>query len=200
MKERPILFSTPMVQAIMEGRKTMTRRILKKQEQGESFKNCSSHLANGFLYSNGVAISNQWKCPYGKPGDRLWVKETSCFVMLDHAHDLLEGMKSQTVYKASVHHDWMDYAKEKYGYKWTPSIFMPRSASRITLEITNIRVERLNEITKEDAIKEGIIPFQSNAQYGEEIMFEILWKGINGKGSWDANPWVWVIEFERIKP
>ena len=210
MKERPILFSTPMVLAILGGRKTMTRRILKPQIAATSKVTCgkSCFTPSGKIeirgYSNAGFGSWFRKCPYGSVGDRLWVRETTCFVSIDHAPYLLEGMKSQTVYKTSVHPDWMEYAKEKYGYKWTPSIFMPRSASRITLEITNLRVERVQEITEEDAMSEGMQmkEFKAVDPQFDSISFRNgfidIWAKINGSKSWNDNQWVWVIEFKVL--
>lgn len=197
MKTTPILFSTDMVNAIRKGDKLMTRRIVK---------------AN-------IPIGN-WDetlkyCPY-QVGNILWVRETTCWVMLDHAPDLLEGAKERTlfVYKANVHPDWMEYAKEKYGYKWKPSIFMPKAACRIFLKITDIRVERLQDISEEDAVAEGVqktfnILF-NESRYRDYAnvkddwrsavsSFQSLWASINGVDSWDENPWVWVIQFEKTE-
>ena len=207
MKYIPILFSTLMVQAIIEGRKSMTRRKIKLYKADE----------------HPLRQTSQWMqenntCPYGKVGDVLWVRETWLYVMLDHAHDLLEGVidRTQFVYKASVHENFISYAKEKYGYKWKPSLFMPKDACRIFLEITDIRVERLNDITNEQAIKEGIRPtsyfgntpllfcdYSSKTPINDscpaKYSFETLWQSINGKDSWEENPWVWVISFKRIE-
>jgi len=225
-KERPILFSTPMVQAIPEGRKTMTRRtrgleVINKNPDDFQFEWADFSLKLPWRFTQKFTVNelslkernfNQEaiKCPYGEIGDRLWVKETSCFVSLEHAQDLLEGMHSQLVYKTSVHEDWMKYAKEKYRYKWTPSIYMTRAACRIILEITNIGVERLIEISEEDARQEGIELIQR--VYGSsytwdncvtfhgtaKLAFQNLWEKINGADSWDFNPWVWIIKFKVI--
>ena len=152
--------------------------------------------------------------PKYQVGEILWVRETTCYVMLDHAHDLLEGArdKTQFVYKANVHSDWIEYAKEKYGYKWKPSIFMPKEAARIFLRVTDLRLERLQDISEEDAIAEGIMPILLPLnQYPDylvypEIPFEnpinsfaSLWESINGEKSWSDNPYVWVISFEITK-
>lgn len=148
---------------------------------------------------------NKWNKdyhPYGQPGDILWVRETTCHVMLEHAHDLLEGAKDKTqfVYKCNVHSDWMEYAKEKYGYKWTPSIFMPKAACRIFLKVVSVRVEWLQFISEADAQAEGT-PFIKGV--GEDIgrpwamSFAALWQKING--NWDDAPRVWVIEFETVE-
>lgn len=192
---RPILFSTPMVNAIRKGDKLMTRRIVKENIPIGNWDETLSH------------------CPY-QIGNILWVRETTCWVMLDHAHDLLEGAKDRTqfVYKANVHPDWMEYAKEKYGYKWKPSIFMTKDACRLFLEVTDIKVERLQDISKEDAINEGVrfdlsLPFNQYLNYGNYIYqipsaiesYESLWSDINGKKSWDGNPFVWVYNFKVVE-
>jgi hypothetical protein len=205
MKERPILFSTPMVQAILEGRKTMTRRIVKPQPDARGLRTTNVPWEDW--------RGREVKCPYGELGDRLWLKETTCCVMLDHAPDLLQGMDSQTAYKASVHEDWIEYAKEKYGYKWTPSIYMPRSASRITLEITDVRVERLQDISEKDAKSEGAkdsisidemkelskLNWEIKTPFsGHQFGFLSIWCKINGVESWEQNPWVWVISFKQV--
>lgn len=194
---RPILFSTPMVNAILKGDKLMTRRIVKEN----------------------IPVGN-WDetlkyCPY-QVGNILWVRETTCWVMLDHAPDLLEGLKERTqfVYKANVHSDWMKYAKEKYGYKWKPSIFMPKDACRLFLEVTDIGIERLTEISEEDAILEGVQKQFSTlfnewrykdyanvkADWRSAVSsFQSLWASINGVNSWDENPLVWVYTFKVVE-
>lgn len=180
MKERPIIFSTQMVQAILEGRKTMTRRIVKfpKDFTGESVYDNSPY---GLKYSNSKDTLVRMVCHYGEPGDQLWVKETFARVSM--------GVYA---YKAEA-----PDKKAEMLFKWTPSIFMPRKASRINLLIKSISVERLQDISIEDALKEGINHRSMNYPPSE---FAWLWKSINGEGSWEQNPWVWVIEFERIDP
>lgn len=187
MKERPILFSTEMVKAILEGRKTQTRRVVKKQPHGAG--EWVRQLAS-WLFPN-VNPYIKLKCPYGQPGDRLWVRETFLVERSQHK-DFYE-------YKA-------DYSNTFAGdVCWKPSIFMPREACRILLEVTDVRVERLQDISEEDAIAEGI----SLPNYAEQAIKDIffpepsaiyseLWESINGKGSWDKNPWVWVIEFKKV--
>lgn len=208
MKEIPILFSTPMVQAILEGRKTMTRRVIKPRSY-------ITDVVDGVPYEMTEDDASPIKCPYGQPGDVLWVRESCCYVLRDHAHDLLEGSRdnNQWVYKTSVHPDWMIYAKEKYGYKWKPAIHMPKEACRIKLLVKSVKVESLQDISAQDAIAEGI-EYLGTGHYGPEWKnylgnystyllpkqsFKSLWGSINGKESWEANPYVWVIEFERIK-
>jgi len=205
MKIRPILFSTAMVQAILAGRKTQTRRVVKDEIL----------QTNRYPDDHDFVLATIKPCQYGQVGDVLWVRETCLWVMKDHAHDLLEGNRdgNQWVYKSYVHSDWTEYAKEKDGYKWKPSIFMPKAAARIFLKITNIRVERLNDISEDDAEKEGVeeihpAPFifrwkdyviSSNQLKCPIISFYTLWCSINGAKSWNENPFVWVIEFERIE-
>lgn len=211
--ERPILFSTPMVQAIIGGGKTQTRRVVKSKWTIKSVS------PNGKVATGENGLTWELNCPYGKVGDLLWVRETSMYVQNEHAHDLLEGSKdrNQWVYKASMHEDFIQYAKEKYGYNWKPSIYMPKEAARIWLEITNIRVERLQDISGQDSVAEGVfqtfkgdridhnwIAFKNYIDDGRGSLtadksFQTLWVSINGEESWKENPWVWVVEFKRIK-
>jgi hypothetical protein len=191
MKETPILFSAPMVRAILEGRKTQTRRIVKGQalEFLESFvPEFVSLKENGFS-------------KYGYAGDKLWVKETWQYV------DFC-GEDNGYVYRATDP-DW----ETMEGWTWKPSIFMPKKACRTFLDITDIRIEKLQDITEEDAISEGIIEFTkddklakywydhegvwSDMPYTAKEAFEMLWVSINGEQSWNENPWVWVIDFKR---
>lgn len=172
MKERPILFSAPMVRAILEGRKTMTRRVIKPQRSEWALvEGCQEKILS---------------CPYGQVGDRLWVKET--FRTDAYIDERVEYRATPTVEAQVESYDPMP--------KWKPSIFMPRKHSRITLEITGIRVERLKDITEEDAIREGINNMGSVMRHVG--FFQDLWESINGPDSWEANPWVWVVEFKRI--
>jgi len=198
MKERPILFNAPMVRALLAGTKTQTRRIVKPQPE---MNGRWMEWRNG----KGVLITEQntaWHpfdkgfrravseyphfCPYGQPGDRLWVRET--FALPDRRADNLPAW----VYAA-------DYA-DRPQHAWKPSIHMPRTASRITLEITGIRVERLQDISEADAIAEGCenslhLP---GGRFAREN-YAHLWWTIHGDESWEANPWVWVVEFKRLE-
>ena len=173
MKERPILFSGERVTAILEGHKTLTRRAIKPQPpNGEGVHTCHYCESNWSYTTDGGAcacrgITNR----YGNPGDRLWVKET--FAILD----------AGIAYRMTGS-GWTDKMK------WKPSIFMPRYASRLTLEIIDTRVERLQSITLEDAQREGV---ETTDQFAE------LWIRINGQESWDSNPFVWVIEFKKLE-
>lgn len=204
----PILFSTPMVQAILSNQKYQTRRTNGLEKlNNHYFQSMVHHYTGKFTFVENGNFNPEEKdvvevqCPYGKVGDVLWVRETTCYVMSDHAHVLLEGAKdrNQFIYKASIHPDWIEYAKEKYDYKWTPSIYMPKQACRLFLKITDIRVEPLQVISRGDAMAEGC--HFANMQKGPNPVdwFKDLWKSINGEESWNSNPWVWVITFERIE-
>lgn len=179
MKERPILFSGPMVRAILNGTKTQTRRIVKPQPV---------HIDGlGTVMNPSVITGNS--CKHGKPGDTLWVRET-------WAHRALRVSGPEGYGCPVFRADDVDRRLPSGPYnrvdRWRPSIHMPRWASRITLQITAVRVERLQDISEEDAIAEGV-------EFGAKESYRTLWDSINGAGAWDANPWVWVIEFKRVK-
>jgi hypothetical protein len=187
MKERPILFSGPMVRAILDGSKTQTRR---------TFKGTTEHKGPyNPAYMEAHQQANGWGsiCPYGAPGDRLWVRET-------FAQDVA-GCPGGISYRA----DHFDPKGDgpAHPMKWRPSIFIPRWASRILLEITDVRVQRLQEISDEDARAEGAIG-ALNDSIGDNWCaceaFAALWESINGPDSWHANPWVWAITFQRLEP
>jgi hypothetical protein len=207
MKERPILFSGPMVRAILEGRKTQTRRIIKSKgtwsvEDADDFSN-----RKWPGYEDEYGTWTDMPCSYGNPGDRLWVRET--FSSWHHGcqwHDCTREGRSKVscsnLFYRSTHHFPDD------DQRWVPSIFMPRWASRITLEITGVRVERLQDISEEDAKAEGVErladrivrPGSVPVDYIElshRDYFRDLWQSINGPDSWAANPWVWAIDFAR---
>jgi hypothetical protein len=210
VKERPILFSGPMVRAILSGAKTQTRRIVKPQPKHDQFELCnfakSKVARDGTSYPAederfGICdVDGEWsiECRHGQSGDRLWVRETFFCVTG-------EPGPIDCRYQA-------DYAIGDFKGLWKPSIHMPRWASRITLEITGVRVERLNEISEADAMAEGIHKFHSLELYGYDPngtpgqmvggtaieAYALLWESINGPGSWAANPWVWVIEFAKV--
>lgn len=190
MKERPILFSTPMIKAILEGRKTMTRRLLKQQPLDIMPMNAPNEwvtLDTKEPTPHGKII----KCRFGVPGDCLWVRET-----WSYATDF-GNSTDHIFYRASYKNGGIYDDVER----WKPSIYMPRHASRITLEITNVRIERLQDITEEDAIKEGCahtgLGVSADEIESAREQFEKLWDSINGKKyPWNSNPYVWVIEFQ----
>lgn len=207
MKEHPILFSTEMVKAILEGRKTQTRRIIKPQPFLNKQYSSEEPTYKEWFSMNGSHNDSVEKwiqfCPHGKVGDQLWVRETWAEVMEEE--DLM------FVYKASNIEELNTGDEDDNGniFKWRPSIFMPRKASRIQLEIVNIRVERLDNISEEDAKAEGVEGIDgkyldySNTKSKHYCLsafssYEELWIKINGKESWEKNPWVWIIEFKRI--
>ncbi|HAW5924962.1 TPA: hypothetical protein JL215_002320 [Escherichia coli] len=220
MKERGMIFNGEMVRAILDGRKTQTRRIMAPQP-ADDIERC--------IFPNPEAIG--WKsslrhkhgsttahfCHYGQPGDRIWVRETFQGPLFDY--DLMDSYcKDPTpfekpefcVYKADgVPAPEFYDADDELHCCWRPSIHMPRWASRILMEITDVRVERLNAISQEDAQAEGMEltgwrPTYSDPDSGGEVMtpydnFAELWSSIYGDESWKANPWVWVISFKRVE-
>ncbi|EHU0843247.1 hypothetical protein KYY64_003570 [Salmonella enterica] len=199
MNERGMIFNAEMVRAILDGRKTQTRRPVKFPLID---KNMGCELAGNELAGK-LAAHNYWNSPYGKPGDRIWVRET--FRVHSRATDV-----ATLVYRASVRNSWTEQTHRVPAAvcntpatpeKWTPSIHMPRWASRILLEITDVRVERLRDLSEEDAKSEGITPPAGGVLPGWEyrINFRDLWMDIYGTDSWEANPWVWVIEFKRVE-
>ena len=208
MTDRPILFSAPMVRALLAGTKTQTRRVVK----GAALDWLSG--PSGFN-AEFVALPENGLCPYGKPGDRLWVRETwspdpPCDGTWGYTawSGCREGQiagvperfrhKQHCIYAATWDHDPI---------RWTPSIHMPRWASRITLEVTGVRVERLQDISEADARSEGAPPSHPSIdrisrEFGyadfPRSWYGQLWESINGPGSWDLNPWVWVVEFKGV--
>ncbi|WP_376716202.1 hypothetical protein [Pantoea agglomerans] len=218
MRERPILFSAEMVCAVLDGRKTQTRRIIQspaKNMQASGHKVIEYREPGDKWYGEHVfSMRNQsgtWcdytkeqflaKCPFGAVGDRLWVRET--FRVHSRATDV-----ATLVYKASEQQSWTQQThrvpiekcnKPAVVDTWTPSIHMPRWASRITLEITGVCVERLQSISEEDAKAEGVKTECSAGGDKYFLGFRSLWKSIYGDDSWQANPWVWVVEFKRVE-
>jgi len=211
VKERPILFSAPMVHAILNGTKTQTRRIVKPQPpddidalHGNDFRNRAPYSIEcddgrltgqfGFQYDDQV-----WTCPYGQAGERLWVRETW--------RRIVTGLNAG---KCDYYAD--DPGASGLGFMpWKPSIHMPRKDSRINLEVTGVRVERLHSIGKDgrkaaDVLAEGITREQIDQQAkwfhaddAPALAYAALWNKINGDGSWESNPWVWVIEFKKAE-
>ncbi|HBW9669615.1 TPA: hypothetical protein MFS57_000575 [Klebsiella pneumoniae] len=223
MTERGMIFNAEMVRAILDGRKTQTRRIMKPQPEpcprgghwwpSNVFKtmlHVEDEMQNGKGCWGGLVGD---ACPFGDVGDRIWVRETWARYNIDqNRHDI--------AYRATTPADWPEEGR------WRPSIHMPRTASRIQLEITDVRVERLNAISEEDAQREGVhtevwdqtVVARNYAardeffQFWSEDMphyvemnqlyrssFRSLWESIYGSENWLANPWVWVIEFKRVE-
>lgn len=185
-RERPILMSGPMVRALLAGAKTQTRRVAQPKRSIEPMTD---------------------ECPYGQPGDTLWVREAWA---AQHACDHLKPSEMRTA-DTRVHYA---ATEDLGGLRKRPGMFMPRWASRITLRVTDVRVERLQDISEADAVAEGIGPHRKGGWWWEQPpdgiagsnhfgaktardAFRALWESINGGGSWDENPWVWVVSFER---
>lgn len=192
MKERGIIFNGEMVRAILDGRKTQTRRIVKNVmlDNGIWLKKPTKTRSGTTTHVLDAPKHNL--CPLGKIGDRLYVRE---------AFKAGVCTESTIAYKAT--HKPSDLEEGWYEeIKWTPSIHMPRRYSRITLEITDVRVERLNDISNDDAKSEGCWYGRGGGVPDKAItpsdQFPTLWEEIYGDGSWSSNPWVWVIEFKRI--
>jgi hypothetical protein len=197
---KPILMSTPMVQAILEGRKTQTRRIIKIDE-GEKIEFDNYETRKCFIIV-GKDFVKPLKCKY-RVGDILWVRETWAKTG-DNFHDDWERegiyyFKAENPFNEKELHE--NYPHVKGFPKWRPSIFMPKEASRIFLKLKSIRVEKLNNISGEDAMKEGVEVESMWPLYIGDFYrsYSKLWDEINGNGSWDKNPWVWVYEFERTE-
>ena len=218
IKERPILFSGPMVRAILDGRKTQTRRLIKPPPPHWHWSRVKEYAERDGLTFQ-LPGRDYWvkPPPYGKPGDRLWVRETWSHTGAGvwTIADARKGFGGRPIYRADGGHS--------AGVGWWPSIHMPREFSRITLEITSVDAERLQEITTEDAKAEGLACLTKDDgqtwKYGiadrdgwpgkdddgwhwhewdvnPVAAYKRLWEQINGAGSWAANPWVWVIEFK----
>ena len=243
VKERPIIFSTAMVQAILAGRKTQTRRAVNKINAGMEFQSLNREKSKAHFY--GDMEHGYIKCPYGQPGDHLWVREKWRPISWDY-----EGGMGTKVQYADGHAEWINLFDdlddeldfhlkisdimekklppsfvvddETFGWSgdeikqhmpWRPSIFMPKVAARLWLKITDIQVERLQDITEEDAISEGVqstihggwVDYSGSQQdtggfANAKSSFCTLWTSINGPDAWKANPWVWVVSFKRFTP
>jgi hypothetical protein len=217
-RERPIIFSGAMVRAILEGRKAQTRRVVKPQPIVES---------DGRMHWNGIGWTTHHdrltglggtmltKCPFGRPGDRLWVRETFASPVAswtdygwewdeDDGARLPGGKpvpgnqfsKRTAKYRA----DYSDWHQDEG--PWRPPIHMPRWASRITLEVTDVRIERLHSLAEEDAQAEGVSPAETtDGDLSYALGFIDLWDSLNAKRghSWASNPWVWVVTFRRLE-
>lgn len=207
MKQIPILFSAPMVRAILDGRKTQTRRVLKADfmhqpdgsQDAKWYFRCQRQACWDSYETLPELVERHSR--HGKPGDRLWVRETWGY------NPDFPGMPNHACYCADPGHEYD-------GIKWKPSIHMPRSVCRIQLEVTGVRIERLNDCSFEDALAEGIPDYRTlltdERGHGEspdecarrlrwpQRQYAQLWDEINGAGAWAANPWVWVVEFRRF--
>ena len=186
-----MIFNGEMVRAILDGRKTQTRRIMKNQPAGDypDTPALIRSVGGGFQWYGHYGESGIFNCPFGAVGDRIWVRETwnkyGGLLTYRADYDWIEDMKKEMA------------CHESYP-KWHPSIHMPRWASRITLEITGVRVERLNDISECDAKAEGA-PTECCVIGDKHFLgFRSLWKSIYGDESWRSNPWVWVIEFKVV--
>jgi hypothetical protein len=182
MREYPILFSGEMVRAILNGQKTQTRRVIKPQpSKGMTVDQCHWVESGWALWDDKGCTCKTVRCPYGFPGDILWVRETW----------LQDG--EIYLYKANF---GKGVLSDSWDGHWKPSIFMPRRASRILLKISSIRVQRLRDISHEDAVAEGFWNKTPGEAWGR-LGFSLLWDKLNAKRgySWDSNPWVFVIDF-----
>lgn len=194
---KPILFSTPMVQAILEGRKTQTRRVVKPQPDEDG-------LAKFILSQRWEDTSGKvYPCPYGQPGDVLWVRENYLKPPITSDKMIRDGADTwpKFEYVASCSETEIEQYKD-WGWKLKPSIHMPNAACRLFLQIESVRVERLQEISEADAIAEGVTDFgkqEFHPIWTAKKAFKSLWQFINGTESWEANPWVWVVTFKKIE-
>lgn len=210
-RERAVLFSAPMVRALLAGTKTQTRRPVKPQPEtqhdGEPYWYVGGYRVWGYRPPSAVPLragGNPLPCPYGQPGDKLWVRESWA----------LDDEDGHVMYRADIGHDSCADAWEQGRiegvprYKWRPSIHMPRTACRLVLTLESVRVERLNDISEADALAEGVTPkwepgcsgrlmeaFNGFSFRPAASAYADLWEQINGPGAWSANPWVWVLAF-----
>jgi hypothetical protein len=229
IRERPILFAGEMVRAILSGAKTQTRRIIKPQPEQKPNggfrwgKIGGERIPNGPRFCSGgsaVSITDMigGYCPYGQPGDRLWVRETFALEHWDHEYGDTPPIRPGLPYKIEGDEDggeyWLiphyratdpdphltslDADEMDDRTRWVPSIHMPRWASRLSLELTAVRVERVQEISHKDALAEGVEYDVSKPDGAPLARFRKLWDEVNGKGAWDRNDWVWVLEFKRV--
>lgn len=218
MRERPILFSAPMVLAILEGRKSQTRRVCKVQPVVRPDLSPSGLLAwlvnvGTYMFGDKPMPEFVSRCPYGQPGDRLWVRETGWERPIRTPRQMREGADTwpKFAYDADGWSDDDHADFKRWGFRRRPSIHMPRWASRILLEVTAVRVERLRDISEADATAEGVYAdaacngmftadgnTYTTKQDGAVGAYAELWESLHGYDAWDANPWVWVVEFKRV--
>lgn len=240
MRERPIMFSAPMVRALLAGTKTQTRRPVKPAPPANTVAMGRwqdpgpepaywAFLRDGPVehdhpFGGAELHGEPWRCPYGQPGDRLWVRETfycdnafypdgvgvNCRwrevdgkrVAIPIDEQRAEMLAEDMYYRADGD---PEFEGAEGPTPWRPSIHMPRWASRILLEVTEVRVERLQDISEADALAEGVAEFargalspEGQAHLSPSEQFRYLWESVNGPGSWDANPWVWCVSFRRL--
>lgn len=190
MSARPVLFNGAMVRAILAGAKTQTRRVVKPQPP-EHVVRLRQWYQRPAEWVDADGSNYSARCPLGAPGDDLWVRET----WAEHEPDDVQGTR---VYYRADHAGGEAQVRPGMFLRWTPSIHMPRWASRLTLRVTSVRVERLHAISEDDARAEGVqtLDPRTSAASAREC-FADLWSEISGRESWDANPWVWVVSFER---
>lgn len=220
MKERGMIFNAEMVRAILDGRKTQTRRVMKPQPEpcpaprgghwwpSNVFKtmlHVEEEMQNGKGGWGGLVGD---VCPFGDVGDRIWVRET--WAEAGASAPDLKLYRANYPAHVPTHYENVPPAED---VRWTPSIHMPRWASRITLEITDVRVERLHSISERDALREGLFQLPASGRYclqpgmqyfgmashSAKEVYSWLWASIYGEESWAANPWVWVIKFKRVE-
>ena len=222
MTERPVIFNRHMVFEILRDMKTATRRLVKSVGADPSFDLLDFGQGMWPFRTDREDVLHRipLRCPLGTPGERLWVRENWQYADWTEDGSPVIRYADQCKRITSVPDDWSDRVQSDWAKlseadnvkidgraadrRWRPSIHMPRWASRITLEITEVRVERLNDISESDAEAEGIdflrrVPDVDETQTAREL-FECLWESIAGSGSWVANPWVWVVNFKRIEP
>ncbi|QJE03078.1 hypothetical protein HH212_26360 [Massilia forsythiae] len=227
MKERPILMSAPMVRALLDGTKTQTRRAVKLPVEYDAAW-CGGWKIVHKLVTQTVEMFNRLHgaplgtnvaiCPYGQPGDRLWIREAFALSVVDPDGGPPDDDPENydVIYRATdtPGGEWTDGEGNTIAAPWKPSIHMPRWASRILLEITSVRVERLQDISEADAVAEGIAACDGLGtveaildlakRMGDctepVLTYATLWESINGVGSWNKNPFCWVIEFKRVAP
>lgn len=229
MRERPILFTAPMVRALLAGTKTQTRRALRVQPDEHHWQSLPGYELKrskivtirercAVKFSHSIPQNREWEtaldwllCPFGQPGDQLWVRESWAPEQYDSLAESvaeIEGTLNKPAYRA----DWEATPARLPAYSWKPSIHMPRALSRIQLEVTDVRVERVQSISLDDCAAEGVYEWAAENpprdaagnvdKYNNPIRaYAALWDTINGaKHPWESNPWVWVVEFRRLKP
>ncbi len=204
--ERPILFNGAMVRAILAGQKTQTRRAVAGVRGDNCLTMRKPTKTKAGIVTHVLDAAERGLCPFGQPGDRLWVRETWGVGSRPDPWGGYDGIE----YRADVHDTEVgddlpchkvetpdDVCLGDYRAGWKPSIHMPRWACRLVLEITTARAERLQEISEADALAEGVDPEMPDECV---LAFQRLWESINGPANWDSNPWVWVIEFKVVTP